>query len=382
VRTVLFANKIATPVKTMTGIGRYVQELTLALAALAGPGQEYQISSPKEKGFSGRPAWLAPNVEERWVPGARKAIHLAWLTLNGPRLEQLVGDFDLLHNLHTSFPVPTRRPGVLTVHDLMPFEHPEWYPWYNPWGHRKAIAQSAKDGWSLITPTAYVKDLMVKHDLADPERVHVVYEAVEDTFRRPVADDVKAETCARYGIAPGPFLLAVGRITVRKNLVLLVDAFARADVPGLTLVLAGSPHTSSKDVVARIAHHGLEDRVRITGFVDDDDLPALLQSAAALVHPSVDEGFGIPPLEAMAGGTPVIVARAASLPEIVDDAGMLVDPYDVGAWAAAFGELTQDDRRRAELAAAGLARSTTFSWERAARETLAVYDLTLAKSAV
>jgi alpha-1,3-rhamnosyl/mannosyltransferase len=175
----------------------------------------------------------------------------------------------------------------------------------------------------------------------------------------------------------GGFVVAVGNVSTRKNLVTVVRAVAAAD-PGLVLVLAGRPHSGSAVVEAEIERLGLGDRVRRLGFVADDELPVLLQAARGLVHPSVDEGFGFPPLEAMAAGVPVVASGAGSIPEIVGEAGVLLDPADVDGWAGALARLVVDDDWRAELVERGRRRAEGFTWSRTATETLAVYERAVA----
>ena len=147
--------------------------------------------------------------------------------------------------------------------------------------------------------------------------------------------------------------------------------------PEVALLLAGRVHESGDAVIAEIDRLGLGSRVRVAGFVPDADLRVLVQGALALAHPSVDEGFGLPPLEAMAAGVAVVAARAGSVPEIVGDGGVLVEPLDEDAWTAALTMVVEDDEERRRLVAAGRTQSAAFTWERAAQQTLAVYERVL-----
>jgi glycosyltransferase involved in cell wall biosynthesis len=172
-------------------------------------------------------------------------------------------------------------------------------------------------------------------------------------------------------------LVAIGNISTRKNLVTLVQGLARTDPNGPPLVLAGKPHSSFAALQEEIERRRLDKRIIQIGFAPDEDLPALIQGARALVHPSIDEGFGFPPLEAMASGTPVIAAHAGSLPEIVGDAGLLLPAHDPDAWAHAIDRITIDDDLHHQLSTAGPTQAQPFTWERTAQKTLDVYHQTL-----
>ncbi len=369
-RAVLFANRVVDPVRSMTGIGRYVEGLTAALAARGEPGWCYDVSAPSERG---RPQWLPPGVGYRPVPGPRKGLHLAWTLLHQPRLERVVGPADLVHVLHPSFPLPTRRPSVVSIHDVMLLEHPEWYQRDELWGFRRCMDGLAAGTGPVITVSADVAERLVRRVGIARERITVVPLAVGDEFRRPAAPADIERVCRALDVRPGRFLLAVGNLSTRKNLDTLVRAMARVQATDLPLVLAGRPGTSATEVGDEIRRHGVGDRVRLAGFVADADLPALVQGALALVHPAVDEGFGLPPLEAMAAGTAVIAARAGSIPEVVGGAALLVDPLDAAAWTEAIDLVAADGDRRAAMTAAGRARAAAFTWQRVAEQTVAVH---------
>jgi glycosyltransferase involved in cell wall biosynthesis len=172
------------------------------------------------------------------------------------------------------------------------------------------------------------------------------------------------------------YLLYVGTVQPRKNLERLIDAFAlvadRPELAGVQLVIAGGRGWLSEGVERRAAERGLAGRVRLSGYLPDADLPALLSGALAFVFPSLYEGFGMPVLEAMACGAPVLTSTTSSLPEVADDAALLVDPSDTAAIAAGIARLAADGGLRADLYARGLARAAAFTWDRCARETLAV----------
>ncbi|MBO0732018.1 MAG: glycosyltransferase family 4 protein, partial [Acidimicrobiaceae bacterium] len=336
----LFANRVTDPLRAMTGIGRYLVSLTTRLVADAEASETFELCAPQELA---PPTWTSAGY--RPVPGPRKLTHLAWTAVGRPRLERLVGEFDLVHATHPSFPVPTGHAGVVTVHDLMPLTNPEWYRREEVFAFRRALQLMGRWGWPVIAVSEHVKTQVAGLGTIDPSRVTVVYHGIGDEFRQEVPSETAKAVCERHGLEPGRYVLFIGHVSARKNVVPLVRAMAGVD-PDLALAVAGRPDSASDKATAEIARLGLEGRVRLLGFVPDADLPALLQQALALVHPAVDEGFGIPPLEAMAAGTPVVASNAASLPEVVGDAGLLVDPRDPAAWTAAINRLAGDETLR------------------------------------
>jgi glycosyltransferase involved in cell wall biosynthesis len=192
-------------------------------------------------------------------------------------------------------------------------------------------------------------------------------EGVRDRLRR------------RFGLNE-PYILYVGALTLRKNIARALEAFAELNSshPGLCFVLAG-PSTWKKTPIASLLERlGITERVLLTGPLTDDDLPALYNGADLFVFPSLYEGFGLPPLEAMACGTPVVTSNASSLPEVVGDAAITVDPYDVDALSGAMRRVLTDPCLRDEMRQKGLARASGFTWERTARETVSVYRQVLA----
>ncbi len=372
---VLFASRGFDPLRTMTGIGRYVVELTNALGAVTDSAHwGYALSTPREHG---RPPWLPTGIRYRPAPIPRRPLRLIWAATAHPVLERLIGDFDLVHALHSSSPVPTRRPAVVTVHDLIPVQHPEWYGRGVGWSAARTIEQIADGSALVIVDSDYVASQLRDLGSIDPSRISVVHLGIGDEFRERVPGQRQVDVCGQFGMTPDSYLLTVGNISTRKNLVTLIRAMARTDPTGPPLVLAGNFHTSAMEVQAEIDRLELHQRVRLIGFVPDEDLPTLVQGARALLHASVDEGFGLPPLEAMAAGTPVVAARAGSLPEIVGHAGLLVDATDLDEWANAISTVIADEETRQSLITAGLERAGAFTWDRVAAETHAVYQAAL-----
>jgi glycosyltransferase involved in cell wall biosynthesis len=312
---------------------------------------------------------LGPNMALRSIPLRRLWTHARL----GPELARRPPDV-LFVPAHV---VPAIHPpaSVVTIHDLGYLAFPQAHT------ARRRLELELTTRWSLraarltIAISQATKDDLVRRYGADPARVRVVYHGLGDAFR-PVESPLKiADARERHDVAPR-YLLYVGTVQPRKNLERLIDAFAlvagRPELVGVQLVIAGGRGWLSEGIERRAAAHGLANRVHLSGYLPDEDLPALLSGALAFVFPSLYEGFGMPVLEAMACGAPVLTSDTSSLPEVAGDAALLVNPSDTDAIAAGIARLASDGGLRATLYARGLARAAAFTWDRCAHETLEV----------
>jgi len=280
---------------------------------------------------------------------------------------------DLLVSPAMSGPVARGRPLVMTVHDLAPTRHPEWLPtrrsrWY--WG--RLIPFTARLATAVVVPSESTRRDLLELAGIPPGRVSVVpWGALLPPQEVPAAE--VAAVRRRYQL-DAPYLLYVGTIDRRKDLATLVRALEFLPGP-LCLALAGTLIAGRTRLPELVRQSGLAPRVRFLGFVPDAELPPLYAGAAVFVYPSSYEGFGLPLLEAMACGTPVLTYNVTSLPEVVGDAGLLLDPpVSPSELAKALGRLLDDGPLRAELTARGRARARAFDWGEAARRTHAVYE--------
>jgi glycosyltransferase involved in cell wall biosynthesis len=263
-------------------------------------------------------------------------------------------------------PLLTRR-SVLVIHDLAALRHPEWYSAQFATYHRHVLPRLACRARRLITPSEFSRRELAEALGIDPGRVRVVPNGVDERFS-PSADAGPARRA--YGLEK-PYVLLVGTRLARKNLGALAEARRRLDDLGVDLVSAGSGRHWSR-------HDGTTP-VRALGYVAEQQLPGLYAGAAALAMPSLYEGFGLPVLEAMASGVPVVAANRAALPETCGGAALLVSPEDPDALADALVRVVTDDVLHEKLVAAGLERASRFSWDRAAAATDAVIDEVLAE---
>lgn len=312
---------------------------------------------------------LAPNVETRIVPMPRLWTHVRL------SLELLRGRPDVLFVPSHVVPLVHPAPTVVTIHDLGYLRYRLAYPtaaWIylfmsTIWNARTAV-RIVVDSWATR------RDLLA-HCRVDPNRVHVVHLGVEARFR-PMGNAEMDSALVPLGLSPG-YLLFVGTLHPRKNLPRLLRAYAaaRRETRLPSLVIAGAAGHGAGRIERLIGRLGIGDSVRLLGYVSPDALPALYAGARALVFPSLFEGFGLPLLEAMATGTPVLAGDNSSMPEIVSDAGLLVDARNERTIAEALVALSTDAALRERLRERGLARAREFSWERTARETLAVLEL-------
>ena len=265
-----------------------------------------------------------------------------------------------------------RAKVVLTMHDLSFLREPAWYRWNRATYYRYAAQQSVRHADRLIADS-YATATDLSSLLKVPqERVDIIPLGVGEPFK-PTTAEQQATTRQLYNL-PEQFFLYVGTIEPRKNIVRLIEAWSKiaAGLP-YDLVIAGREGWKCRPVkdATKISPHA--GRIHFPGFIRPEDLPALLGSARVFVWPSLWEGFGLPPLEAMACGTPVVSSSRSSIPEALGDAALLVDPLNVEQLAAAMRDAAADENLRKRLVAGGLARAATFTWRRTAQLTLAAY---------
>jgi alpha-1,3-rhamnosyl/mannosyltransferase len=363
----------------LAGVGHYTRQLVHALARV-GPDHHFYVVAPRPlraltRGRLPLAEFTEPNVEPV-VPGR-------WATLRA-RVERRLGRHpeiqrgadppgDVFHATNYVFPFRLRRARtVLTIHDLTILLFPEWHPAARRALLGAGLAPSAERADRIVTGSHHSRGDILKLLPVEPERVVVVPDGIDPVFGIQPSAEVAARL-APLGLRPGHYLLFLGTVEPRKNLVRLLEAL-EASAPDVgPLVLAGGQGWHDAAIHAAIERLTRAGRVRPLGYVADDLRPALHAGARAFAYPSLYEGFGLPLLEAMACGTPVLTSNTSSLPEVVGDAALIVDPEDVSAIAAGLTRLWRDDDLRADLRARGLLRAREFSWDRTARLTLDVY---------
>ncbi len=294
-------------------------------------------------------------------------------------------------HLRLSWEMATRSPGVLfvpshvvplwhprrtvvTIHDLGYLRYPQAHTRLSRLYLHLSTIFSARAARQVIAISEATRRDLVTNYKINPRKIKVVYHGRDPGFA-PVLDGVRIEeTAARYGVSK-PYCLHVGTLQPRKNLDMLVEAWSRLrekmERPP-QLLLAGKRGWLYDSLIRAVESRSMGDLIKFADYVEQGDLPVLYSGALAFTFPSLYEGFGLPPLEAMSCGTPVLASSASSLPEVVGDAGLLLDPQDPGAWSDAVQRIMEEGELRQRLSRKGLERAALFTWERCARETLDV----------
>ncbi|MCP4542499.1 MAG: glycosyltransferase family 4 protein [Chloroflexi bacterium] len=355
---------------TRGGISNYVLRLLKALAALDADTDYRVLHSRKDHGppipgpnFHPVACWTpSHNRLERWALG----VEMARLGL------------DLLHTTDFIPPAFGYRKSVITVHDLTFFHYPQFLTAESRRYYNQQIGWAVRRTEHILADSYTTKSDLISMLDVPPEKITVVHLAADAAFR-PLDEAQVTQVIEHYDLEPG-YLLCVGTLEPRKNLPGLLQAYhllLDTNVTTAPLVLVGGKGWLYDEIFEQVEELHLVDRVHFLQNVTDADLPAMYNGAGLLTTPSFYEGFGLPALEAMACGTPVVVANRSSLPEVVGDAGLLVDPDDVDDIAQALARVLTDEPLQAQMRGLGLAQAARFTWERAARETLAVYHKVL-----
>jgi alpha-1,3-rhamnosyl/mannosyltransferase len=304
------------------------------------------------------------------------------LRLLGPHLELPLrmrrDGAQLVHGPANALPLlPVGLPEVVTIHDLAIYDHPEWFPSGQWFATRIVVPQSARRARIIICPSEATKRAAVRLFGIDPERCRVIPHGVETEFALPASPSVKADVRARYAL-PDRYLLQLGTVQPRKNYVTSLRALARIPPQQrLPLIVAGAFGWKYDAVVDAVRELDLSQWVRFVGYAGMPDLPALYQMAQAVLFPSLDEGFGLPLLEAFAAGTPVVASAAGAIPEVAGDAALLSASEDAQALAENLLRLLTDKPLRDRQVAAGRARAALYTWSASAAAHRDVYESVL-----
>ncbi|HEU5230011.1 MAG TPA: glycosyltransferase family 1 protein [Ktedonobacteraceae bacterium] len=370
-----------------TGSGQYMLHLLQALSEVD-QENEYVLLGPQP--VINQKETVFP-YQVRPVPGLAGSNDniekLVWEQITGPSAARKAG-VDLFHVPYFAPPLLPRTPTVVTIHDVIPMRLPAYQPDTRVKAYMSLISQASHRARMIITVSQHAKRDIIEVLKLPEERIRVIYEAAGDEYK-PVTDpQVLAAARKRYGLNER-YVFYLGGLDQRKNVPQLVRAFAQLHGqmgdPKLQLLIAGNPDKQKgplfPDPRPVAADLGMTGQI-IYRFIEEEDKPAIYSGASVFVFPSLYEGFGLDPLEAMSCGAPVVCSNRSSLPEVVGDAAITVDPENLRALVEAMRRVLSDSELRADLQTRSLQRAVQFSWRKTATETLAVYEETLKRVAI
>lgn len=367
--------KVLTP--RIGGIGRYAVNLVRAMLKLSGeehPDLEFVI-------------FTAPQTDRGLLNGVQVSFCDRFRSVKSTLLRSglflptgmIFDEIDIFHGLdQAGVPLFFKRGKyVVTLHDVIACVLPNLFPWKSRLVLKTAFATIRRHVDLVIVPSEATKEDIVRYLGVERQRIVVIPDGVENRFQS-VGDPVRLEAMRqKYGI-PREYILFVGVLEPRKNIPILLQAFslllAEKLDQGLKLVIAGGSGWGVAEISKAVQSLGLQDHVVFPGFIDEEDLPDLYRGARLFVYPSLYEGFGLPILEAMGCGVPVIASNTSSMPEVAGGAALLVDPLDSEALASAMASVLIDEEMKETLQRKGMARASHFSWETTARKTLESYQ--------
>jgi glycosyltransferase involved in cell wall biosynthesis len=353
------------------GVSHYIEQLLVHLAQLDRAGQ-YSVYTTR--GLDQRALGLPANfrVLPSRLPTINPRVRIPWEQLLAPLILRHIRA-DLFHGVLNIAPIICPVPSVITIHDLAFIRFPATFRAYNRTYLDLATRLSARRAARILVVSEHTRREVIGLLGIPADRVVVTPNAARAHFRPPQPAALAAFR-TQQGL-PERFVLYVGTLEPRKNLTTLLDAYAEVArrYPQVPLLIGGGKGWLYDAVFRRLDELGLREQVRFVGYLDEDDLPLWYAAASVFVFPSIYEGFGMPPLEAMACGTPVVTSDSSSLPEVVADAGLMASPHDPAAFAGAISRLLSDPELAHDLRARGLARARHFAWQTTAERTLATY---------
>ncbi|NJR50155.1 MAG: glycosyltransferase family 4 protein [Leptolyngbyaceae cyanobacterium CSU_1_3] len=273
------------------------------------------------------------------------------------------------------------RPCIFTMHDLIPILYPQYFKFRDTQHLKSAIARIRKDQDYLICVSESTKQDFCNFTTIDPARVFVISSAASESFYQVTDRTLILETLRRFNIPPSPFIMSLATLEPRKNLDFLIKGFLKyiqeMNDQETNLVLIGALGWKYDRIFESLpeADQKLRSRIILTGYIPDQDLSAIYSGASVFAYPSLYEGFGLPPLEAMQCGTPVITSNTSSLPEVVGDAGIMIDPHQEDELCQAFSTILNSQKIQAEMSHKSLQRASQFSWEKCAEQTANLYKI-------
>jgi glycosyltransferase involved in cell wall biosynthesis len=373
---------ISRTIEEPTGVGYYAKNLVHALSKVDSVN-EYLLYGifyecyPKE--WKKAPIPNSPNFKLHQKHSLSWFIRKRWK--NGRRYkEKLLGEIDILHSTAFTMPPIYGPKIVVTIHDLSCFVYPQYHTEANYQFVTRNVHQAARRASFIIADSENTKREIMRFLHVPEEKIGVIYLAAEERYNEKRSLEFITQVKKKYHIQK-PYFLTVGSLEPRKNLATALMAFkALLEIRRIDyqFVVIGGKGWKNESFYQLLKKLRIDDHLVFTGYVPEEDLPALYQGAEIFVYPSFYEGFGLPVLEAMASGTPVITSNTSSLPEVAGDAALLVNPKEVFEIYEAMEALITNPSLRKELRGKGLDQSKKFSWEKTARQTLEIYQKVVA----
>ncbi len=366
--------------KRRAGYGRAALELLKSLLALDDQNRYKLFGWSYSMDFAEIRKLSRENVKMSLarIPGPIKRFY--WNRVRILPVTWFVGEFDIFHGMEPLLPEVGKRKSIASVYDLSYKRFPEFFEkhvlrWDN------SIARSMRNASAIVVPSQHTKADLLEFFKIPEEKVHVIHLPISEMFHVRTGPDRDEAVVSKFGLQ-FPFALFVGTLEPRKNIVALVKAFEsahREKSMNLHLVLVGKRGWLSREIFDALDSSAVRDRIHYLEYVADEDIASLYRLAQFLVYPSMYEGYGLPVLEAMASGLPVLTSRSSSLKEIAEGAAMLVDPTNPDQLAHAIGELAHKEILRRELSKRGLERVKMFSAESAGKKVLDLYKLLMSR---
>lgn len=355
---------------TPTGVGRYLSNLLHQICKLD-TQNTYRLYTDRSLNV---PIITHPHFSQKSLTLPFAQNYFTWNHFRLPP-ELLRHPVDLFHFPFYTMPLIRNYKSIVTIHDITYEVHPEWYSWKGLIAMRYFSRYAAKHADKILTVSYATKYDLLKYYQIPESRITVIYHGVENRFRLMTDQTAIEAMKASYDITAPQVILYVGSIHTRRNIEQLLRAYSlvhKTD-PDVQLLIVGKREYPYLDLTTLMNELALQKNVMIAGYVNESDLPVLYNLADLFIYPSSYEGFGLPPLEAMACGTPVITSNNSSLPEVVGDAAILIDPHNIQEMTEAMSLALHDSGLRRDMVTKGFAQAAKFSWTQTARETLAAY---------
>lgn len=361
-------------VKKLGGVSEYTYNLIKALAKIDQKNDYELVNFSFFRGDLEEFPELPPNFKIKNINIPNKILNFFWNNFNWLKLDYFLPDCDVIFCPNFLVPPTRNRDLIFTVHDLSFLHFPNWFLKEDQIKFKTALEKNLPRAKKIIAVSKNTKKDLVEILKVNPEKIAVTPLAADEIFHKKLNSQKQIEVLAEYKILE-PYILYLGTLEPRKNVSRLVEAFANLSkkFPKLNLVLAGRKGWLYEEIFQKVRDFNLSDKVIFTDTVAKDERPYLYAGAEVFVYPSLFEGFGLPPLEAMACGAPVVTSNLSSIPEVVGKAALFIDPYNVEEISLVIEKILKNPRLRADLIKKGKIQAKKFSWEKTAEKTLEVF---------